>query len=74
MTPAHLPSTTGRRGGGWAERRQEPDTSHHTGHPGQHCGRANTVSGRRERNGSRGLSSCLGLMFQFKEAKWRGNC
>lgn len=42
-----LPRTTGRRG---AEGRQEPDSSRHTGHPGQHCGRANTVGGRRERN------------------------
>lgn len=57
--------------GGRAKRRREPDTSHHAGHPGQHCGRANTVDGRRERNVSRRLSTCLGMMFQHKETEWR---
>lgn len=51
---AHLcrglcPSQHNRKTGG-TERRQEPDSSRHTGHPGQHCGRANTVGGWWERN------------------------
>ncbi len=64
MTPEFLCSTTGRRG---AKRRREPETSHHTGYPGQHGGWANTVSGVRERNGSRGLSSCLGTCFNSRK-------
>lgn len=54
------PAQTGRR---------EPGSCHHTGHPGQRCGWANTASvrGWGGRRGSRGLSACLGECFTSRK-------